>query len=173
MSPRFSFFPHAQKGHAVTDAHSPKKDIAGIVVAALLAILAAVIARDGMNLSSNNVYGLGPQAMPYVVASELTLLAIGNFVNAMRGDMLARESADWRPVLLILGGLAALIALIALGGGFILAETALFVATSAAFGRRALVTDAIIAFAIATAIYLAFDRLLTLSLPAGPLERLF
>jgi len=157
----------------VTEGQAQKRDFAGIVVAALLAILAAIIARDGMTLSSNNIYGLGPQAMPYVVASGLALLAIGNLVNALRGDMPERESADWRPVLLILGGLAALIAIIALGGGFILAETALFVATSAAFGRRTLVTDAIIAFVIATAIYLAFDRLLTLSLPAGPLERLF
>jgi putative tricarboxylic transport membrane protein len=48
----------------------------------------------------------------------------------------------------------------------------LFVATSAAFGRRAIVADSAIALVMSTLIYLAFDRLLTLSLPAGPLERL-
>ena len=46
------------------------------------------------------------------------------------------------------------------------------VTTSAAFGRRAILTDSIIALVMTTLIYLAFDRLLTLSLPAGPLERL-
>ena len=75
-------------------------------------------------------------------------------------------------MLLILAGLALLIAIIGFGGGFILATTALFVTTSAAFGRRAFVTDLVIGAVLTTLIYLAFDRLLTLSLPAGPLERL-
>jgi putative tricarboxylic transport membrane protein len=48
----------------------------------------------------------------------------------------------------------------------------LFVTTSAAFGRRAILADLAIALVMTTLIYLAFDRLLTLSLPAGPLERL-
>ena len=73
---------------------------------------------------------------------------------------------------LILGGLALLIAIIGFGGGFILGDSALFVTTSAAFGRRALLADTAIALVMTTLIYLAFDRLLTLSLPAGPLERL-
>ena len=48
----------------------------------------------------------------------------------------------------------------------------LFVATAAAFGRRAILADLAIGSCMATLIYLAFDQLLTLSLPAGPLERL-
>ncbi|HXO69177.1 MAG TPA: tripartite tricarboxylate transporter TctB family protein, partial [Bradyrhizobium sp.] len=68
--------------------------------------------------------------------------------------------------------LALLIAIIGLGGGFILATTELFVTTSRAFGRRAILADLAIALVMTTMIYLAFDRLLTLSLPAGPLERL-
>jgi putative tricarboxylic transport membrane protein len=51
--------------------------------------------------------------------------------------------------------------------------TVLFAATATAFGRRAILTDLVIGFVIGTIIYLAFSRLLTLSLPAGPLERLF
>ena len=43
--------------------------------------------------------------------------------------------------MLILGGLALLIAIIGLGGGFILATVVLFVTTSAAFGRRAILAD--------------------------------
>ena len=83
------------------------------------------------------MYGMGPQAMPIVIAIGLGLLAIGNLYDALRGNLPARESADPKAVLLILAGLAALIAIIGFGGGFILATSALFVTTSAAFGRRA------------------------------------
>jgi putative tricarboxylic transport membrane protein len=48
----------------------------------------------------------------------------------------------------------------------------LFAATSTAFGRRAFVTDLAIGAVLAVLIYLLFAKLLTLSLPAGPLERL-
>ena len=118
------------------------------------------------------MYGMGPQVMPVVIAVGLGLLAIGNLVDAMRGNLPARESADPKAVWLILGGLALLIAIIGFGGGFILATSALFVTTSAAFGRRAILADTAIALVLTTLIYLAFDKLLTLSLPAGPLERL-
>ncbi|WP_065753207.1 tripartite tricarboxylate transporter TctB family protein [Bradyrhizobium paxllaeri] len=147
-------------------------DPAGLVVAAALAVLAVVLVLDAWQLPATTMYGMGPEAMPIVVAVGLGLLAIGNLIDALRGNLPPRESADPKPVLLILGGLALLIAIIGLGGGFILATSALFVTTSAAFGRRALLADLVIALVMTTLIYLAFDRLLTLSLPAGPLERL-
>ena len=147
-------------------------DRAGIIIAVALAALAAVLVWDANQLQSNTVYGMGPQAMPVVIAVGLGILAIGNLIDALRGNLPARESADPKAVMLILAGLALLIAIIGLGGGFILATTALFVTTSRAFGRRAIVVDFIIGFVMTALIYLAFDRLLTLSLPAGPLERL-
>jgi putative tricarboxylic transport membrane protein len=151
---------------------SRRIDRAGLVIALALAALAAVLVWDASRLQSNTIYGMGPQAMPIVIAIGLGILAIGNLIDALRGNLPPRESADPRAVLLILAGLALLIAIIGLGGGFILATTALFVTTSAAFGRRALLADFAIALVMTTVIYLAFDRLLTLSLPAGPLERL-
>jgi len=151
---------------------SRRVDRAGIVIAALLAGLAAVLVWDARGLQVATMYGMGPEAMPVVVACGLALLAIGNFVDAVRGKFPARESADPLPVGLILIGLALLIGIIGFGGGFILATSALFVTTSAAFGRRAIMVDSVIALVMSTLIYLAFDRLLTLSLPTGPLERL-
>jgi putative tricarboxylic transport membrane protein len=147
-------------------------DRVGIVIALALAALGAVLVWDASQLTSNTMYGMGPQAMPIVIAIGLGLLAIGNLYDALRGNLPPRESADPKAVLLILGGLAALIAIIGFGGGFILATSALFVTTSAAFGRRAVLVDSAIALVLTTLIYLAFDKLLTLSLPAGPLERL-
>jgi putative tricarboxylic transport membrane protein len=147
-------------------------DPAGLVIALTLTAVAAVLVWDANQLQSNSPYGMGPHAMPIVIAIGLGILAIGNLIDALRGNLPARESADPKAVLLILAGLALLIAIIGFGGGFILATTALFVTTSTAFGRRAILADLAIALVMTSLIYLAFDRLLTLSLPAGPLERL-
>ncbi|SEC18122.1 tripartite tricarboxylate transporter TctB family protein [Bradyrhizobium erythrophlei] len=147
-------------------------DRAGVAIAAALAGLAAVLVWDASKLPSTTMYGMGPEAMPVVIAIGLVILAAGNLIDALRGNLPPRESMDPKPVWLIIGGLALLIAIIGLGGGFILATSALFVTTSAAFGRRAVAADTVIALVITTLIYLAFDKLLTLSLPAGPLERL-
>ena len=87
------------------DASSTKVDGASVVVALLLAGLAGVIAWDASRLSNNNVYGVGPAAMPYVVAVGLGILAIGNLIGGFRGGLPPRESADPKTVLLILGGL--------------------------------------------------------------------
>lgn len=147
-------------------------DTAGVVIALALAALAGVLVWDSRQLQTATMYGMGPEVMPVVIAVGLGILAIGNLFDALRGNLPARESADPRAVGLILAGLALLIAIIGLGGGFILATSALFVTTSTAFGRRAILVDSAIALVMTTLIYLAFDRLLTLSLPAGPLERL-
>jgi putative tricarboxylic transport membrane protein len=135
-------------------------------------LLAAVILWDMSRLQITSVYGVGPKAMPIVIAAGLALLSIGNLVMALRGKLPDRESADPKAILLILGGLAALIALIGLGGGFIPATAILFATTSAAFGRKAFLADLAIGAGLGVVIFLLFDKLLTLSLPAGPLERL-
>ena len=154
-------------------APAPRRiDSAGIVIAFVLVALAAVLVWDSRQLQATTMYGMGPEVMPVVIAIGLGILAIGNLFDALRGNLPARESADPKAVWLILAGLALLIAIIGLGGGFILATSALFVTTSSAFGRRAILADTAIALVMTTLIYLAFDRLLTLSLPTGPLERL-
>jgi putative tricarboxylic transport membrane protein len=149
-----------------------RPDVAGMAIAGVLLALAAVILWDTASLQLATTYGIGPKAMPYVVAGGLALLSAGNLLMAFRGGFPPREEVDRRAVALILGGLAALIAIIGLGGGFIAAATILFATTSAAFGRRAIHIDLAIGFVLALAVYLTFDKLLTLSLPAGPLERL-
>lgn len=148
-------------------------DWAGVAIAAGLAVLAIVLVVDALRIQANVVYGMGPEAIPIVIAIGFGVLAIGNLVNAIRGDFPEREQMDFRPVGLVLAGLAAMIAIIGLDGGFIPAMTVLFAATATAFGRRAILTDTVIGFVIGTIIYIVFSRLLTLSLPAGPIERLF
>ena len=91
---------------------------------------------------------------------------------AFRGEFPERETPAQLPIVLILGGLAAVIVLIGIGGGFIPAMTILFAATATAFGRRAILIDLAIGFVLGLGAYLMFAKLLSLSLPMGPLERL-
>lgn len=150
----------------------PRTDFAGIAIAALLALLAGMILWDTSRLQITSTYGVGPKMMPVVIAIGLLVLAAGNLAMVLRGGLPERESADPKAIFFILGGLAALIAVIGLGGGFIVATAILFAATATAFGRRAVLTDLVIGLVLALVVYLAFDKLLTLSLPAGPIERL-
>jgi putative tricarboxylic transport membrane protein len=147
-------------------------DFAGLVIALFLLALAGLIWWDTTTLQLSAVYGVGPKAMPGVIAAGLALLAIANAVLAFKGDLPPRETIDPLAILLILAGLAALIALIAFGGGFIPATAVLFATTAAGFGRRAFMTDLAIGFVLGVAVYLLFAKLLALSLPMGPLERL-
>ena len=147
-------------------------DPVGLVVAAALLVLAALLVWDAWRLPAS-VYGMGPAAMAYVIAAGLAALAVGNGLIGLVGGFPAREPLDGFAVLLILGGLALLIVIIGMGGGFIPAVAILFAATATAMGRRAVLTDLAIGVLLGLVVYLLFARLLALSLPAGPIENLF
>src|SRR2546430_2208225 len=110
------------------EAHTRRVDAAAIVIGVMLLVLAVVIFWDMSRLEISSTYGLGPKAMPIVVATGLALLAVCNLLMAFIGGLPASEPADPKAILLILGGLAVLIAMIGLGGGFIPATAILFAA---------------------------------------------
>jgi putative tricarboxylic transport membrane protein len=143
-----------------------------LIVAAALFATAGIIVADAMRIDITSTYGVGPTAVPYVIAAGLAILGAAHVVMAWRGVWPVPEPDDLPPILIILAGFAALIALIGLGGGFIPATAILFAATATAFGRRAFLTDLAIGLVLAVVVFLVFDKLLTLSLPYGPLERL-
>jgi len=138
-------------------------DPAGFIIAGLLAIIAIVIAWDASRLSLTSTYGVGPKAMPIIIAIGLALLGL-------QGGLPAREELNVKAILRILGGLAAMIAVIGFGYGFIIGTTLLFAMTAAAFGRKALLNDLVIGLVLATLIYGLFSKVLSLGLPSGPLE---
>jgi putative tricarboxylic transport membrane protein len=156
----------------MTNQRGRRLDVAGIAIAGALLLLSVVIWWDMSNLGLAATYGVGPKAMPMVVSLGLAILAAANLVQALRGELPHREAGDLRAILLILGGLAALMTLMSIGGGFIIGTAILFAATATAFGRRAFLTDLAIGFVLGVSIYLLFAKLLALSLPMGPLERL-
>lgn len=153
---------------------SPERrpDRAALVIAVGLAALAAVIAWDTAHLRVAASYArVGPKAFPYAVAAGLVLLSAGTAVKAWRGGFPAREHDAPAPILWIVGGLAAQMLLLKTAG-FSIATGVLFAATARGFGRGPLWMTVPVGIAISLVIWVLFARVLQLSLPAGPLERL-
>ncbi|CAN5149166.1 tripartite tricarboxylate transporter TctB family protein [soil metagenome] len=148
-------------------------DRPALIVGLLLLAVAGVVFYDASQQTITSNYGVGPTAMPYVACAGLVVLGLAHVFVAFRDGLPRPEAADRGALLWIIGGLVGLIACIALGGGFTIATTILFACTARGFGRRALAVDAAIGFVLGLVIFLVFAKLLTLLLPAGPLERLF
>lgn len=148
-------------------------DVRALVMGAALFVAALVVLRDAAAQTMASAYGLGPAAMPYTVSAALAVLGVGHIVSAFRGGLPVPERADPTAIGWIALGLVALLLCIGFGAGFVLATTILFATTARAFGRRAFLIDAAIGFVLGVSIHLLFAKLLTLSLPSGPLERLF
>jgi putative tricarboxylic transport membrane protein len=149
-----------------------RPDRAALVIAALLAVLAAVILWQTRAMPVAGQYArVGPTTFPYVIAACLAALAAGTAVSAWRGGFPEREADRAGPILWIVGGLA-LQMLLLKTAGFSIATGALFALTARGFGRGPLWLTLPVGVAFAFVVWLIFARLLQLSLPAGPLERL-
>ena len=150
----------------------PRPDRGALVIAALLAVLAAVIFWKTRSKPVAAMYArVGPTTFPYVIAAGLAALAVGTAVSAWRGGFPAREPDNAGPILWIVGGLVAQMALLKLAG-FSIATGVLFALTARGFGRGPLWLTVPIGVAFSLVIWVIFARVLQLSLPAGPLERL-
>lgn len=143
-----------------------------LVVGLALLLVAALTAWDAGSMRVRPGYGIGPQATSYLVAVFIAVLGLAHLPVAFRRSDVEVEQADWSAVGWIAVALACLIAAVAFGGGFILGSALLFAFTARAFGRRRLLVDFAIGMVIAFLIFLLFNKLLSLTLPFGPLERL-
>jgi putative tricarboxylic transport membrane protein len=149
-----------------------RPDWAALVVAVVLLILAGVIFFDVSRLRDVGGYSqVGPATVPDWIAFGLVGLAIWTVIAAFRGDFPAREKQEIKPVVWIVAGLAAQMLLIR-PLGFSIATGVLFGLTAAGFGARRLWISIPIAIVICLAIWWIFSVVLSLSLPAGPLENL-
>ena len=150
-----------------------RPDGAALVIALVLAGLAALIFWDVDRLGDVVGYSpVGPATVPKWIAFGLLGLAAWTALAAFRRDFPEREHQEIAPVAWIIGGLAGQMLLLPTLG-FSIATGLLFAATARAFGKRQLWFSLPIGIAISLAVRLVFALLLQLSLPAGPLERLF
>lgn len=145
---------------------------AAFVIAGLLAGLAVLLLVDAAGLKQDGGYaGVGPADVPRIVAYGLLLLAGLTVISGLRGEGQRPPRQAPAPVLWILGGLGAQLALLHVVG-FILSGAILFGMTARAFGQRPLWRNVLVGAVLAFVIYGVFDRLLKLNLPGGPLEQL-
>lgn len=148
-----------------------------LIVAAVLFGLAAVIAYNVTQMAPPNAVGVGPTAAMRIICLLLMILGLGHLVAAFKAPRafqhVAEDSAsNHRAVAWVLAGLAGLIAALLADAGFVVGSTWLFVATARAFGQRIRLMSPAIGVVLSGLVYLFFTKALTLSLPAGPLERL-
>ncbi|MDW9626040.1 tripartite tricarboxylate transporter TctB family protein (plasmid) [Sinorhizobium meliloti] len=150
-----------------------RPDRAALVIAAVLAAIAGVIFWDVSRLSGLAGYSqVGPMTVPYAIACCLIALAVWTAVEAWRGDFPEREHQRAGPVVWIVAGLAAQMLLLNTLG-FSIATGILFALTARGFGKRKLWLTVPIGIVFSFIVWAIFAKLLQLSLPAGPLERLF
>lgn len=150
-----------------------RPDRAALVIAAGLAGLAALVLWDASRLPAVAAYArIGPKTFPVVVGIGLIVLSLWTVLAARRGDFPEREEQNWPPMAWIVGGLAAQMLLLTTAG-FSIATGLLFGATAKAFGKGPLWMTVPIGVGVAFLVWIVFARFLQLSLPAGPLERLF
>jgi putative tricarboxylic transport membrane protein len=149
-----------------------RPDRAAFAIGLGLGILGLLVGLDARNVGGGAYARIGPATFPYVIAAVLVALSIWTMVEAWRGRFPERDHDEAKPVLWIVGGLAAQLLLLNFAG-FSIATGLLFAATARAFGKRKLYVSVPLGILISFAIWTLFSQVLRLSLPAGPLERLF
>jgi len=149
-----------------------RPDRAALVIAAGLGVLAAVILWDAARIGGVATYGIGPKTVPFIVGACLAGLAVWTAFEAFRGDFPERERQNLPPLIWVVGGLAAQMLLLNTAG-FSIATGLLFAATAMAFGKGPLWKTIPIGILLSLVVWFVFARGLLLSLPAGPIERLF
>jgi putative tricarboxylic transport membrane protein len=151
-----------------------RPDVAALVIAALLILVAAIVAWDAAHMRPGvAAYSrIGPRAFPYGIAAGIAALGLLTALAAFRSPSPPPHKDEIQPMLWIVGGLLAQIALLPYAG-FSIATGAVFAATARAFGRGPLWITYPTGVVLSLLIWVFFSKGLQLVLPAGPLERLF
>lgn len=145
---------------------------AAFVIAALLAGLAALLLWDAAGLKQDGGYsGVGPADVPRLIAYGLLVLSAATVVAGLKGDLPRPPRQAPAPLLWILGGLGAQLALLNVLG-FVLTGAILFGCTARGFGQKPLWRGLLVGLVLALVVYGLFDRVLRLNLPGGPLEQM-
>lgn len=149
-----------------------RPDWAALAIGVALGVLGLLVGLDARGIGGGSYARIGPATFPYVIAAVLLGLSVWTVIEAWRGQFPERDHDETGPIIWIVGGLAAQLLLLNTAG-FSIATGLLFAATARAFGKRRLYVSIPLGILISFAIWVLFSQVLRLSLPAGPLERLF
>ncbi|WP_399067893.1 tripartite tricarboxylate transporter TctB family protein [Streptomyces winkii] len=147
-------------------------------VSVLLLIVGVLVLSDTLTMGtvSGQRGPVGPKTVPVVVGVALLVVAVVLAVDVLRGgrgegdagEEAGSEPADWRTVALLAGiFLAAAVLIDPLG--FPITGALLFWGSAYALGSRNLSRDPLIAAVLSMATFAAFNTLLGVPLPGGPL----
>ena len=150
-----------------------RPDRAALLLGVALSVTGVAIITSTMNMPGVTTYSpVGPKIFPYIVASGLVILGLLTLVSAWKGDFPEREPQRYGPMLWIVGGLVVQL-LTMKTVGFSIATGLLFAATARGFGRGPLWMTIPIGIVFSFVIWFIFSQGLQLTLPEGPIERLF
>ena len=161
------------------DAGSPRwQALFGVGV--FLLVLAGTLWFEAARLPPPQTVGVGPSAGLRLVSVLLAILGIAHLVTAWRRraetahepPRPASERANRTALAWVFGGLVGMMVILEFGGGFVLGSAWLFAATATAFGQPLRLKAPLIGLGLAFLVFAFFTKALSLSLPAGPLERL-
>lgn len=153
-------------------AQGRRPDGAAFVIAAGLVALGALLVWEGGRIPNKQGYaGVGPGDVPWLVGWVLVALGLGTAWQGWKNPGPPRPKQQAVPLLWLLGGMVVMVATIH-WIGFVLGSAILFTSAAAAFGERRFPRAILSGLALGLFIYLVFDVLLQLNLPAGPIEML-
>ena len=148
-------------------------DRAVLVIAALLMLAGIAVYWATLYQPTTMGYSpVGARTVPFILAGALVVLGVLTAIAAIRGQFPKREKQDIPPMLWVIGGLAVqLLTMKTLG--FSIATGLLFAAAARGFGRGPLWMTIPIGIVFSFVVWVIFAKGLQLTLPAGPLEKLF
>ena len=148
-------------------------DRAVLVIAAILVLAGAAVGWATLHQATTMGYSpVGARTVPFIMAGALAVLGVFTAVAGFRGDFPKRQKQDIPPMLWLIGGLAVQL-LTMKTAGFSIATGLLFAAVARGFGRGPLWMTIPIGIVFSFLVWLVFAKGLQLTLPAGPLEKLF
>lgn len=155
------------------DTAQSRPDWAVIVIAAVLVLAGALVRWATLNQPTTIGYSpVTARTVPFILAWALMVLGGLTAIAGWRGDFPKRPKQDIPPMLWLIGGLA-LQLLTMKTIGFSIATGLLFAAAARGFGRGPLWLTIPIGIVFSFVIWFIFAKGLQLTLPAGPLEKLF
>jgi putative tricarboxylic transport membrane protein len=149
----------------------------GVVSLALLGI-GVVVLLDGLHqAASTSASGVGAGFVPKIVGVALIALSAALAVQIARGRLGQPDESEgevdvrrtrWVPLAVCVAAVLVFIAGVEFLG-YVIVSSIVFWLTAWAVGARHIVRTAVIGIALSLVVYLAFTRLLDISLPAGVL----